>query len=77
MLRWCWKCESLQVEGTQEARKEQRKGVVGMVGSGPSSSFWNGAEEGVGGEARGAGGTSPKGLRCKLRANRLEGRHWE
>ncbi|KAI4585492.1 hypothetical protein MJG53_005726 [Ovis ammon polii x Ovis aries] len=25
-----------------------------MVGSGPSSSFWNGAEEGVGGEARGA-----------------------
>ena len=67
----------MQVEGTQEARKEQRKGIVGMVGSGPSSNFWNGAEQGVGDEAREAGRTSPKGLRCRLRANRLEGRHWE
>lgn len=66
----------MQVEG-KEARKEQRKGVVGMVGSGPFSCFWNGAEGGVGGEAREAGRTSPKGLRCRLRANRLEGRHWE
>ena len=48
-----------------------------MVGSGPSSSFWNGAEGGVGGEAREAGGTSPKGLRFRLRASRLDGRRWE
>lgn len=42
MLRWCWKCESLQVEGTQEARKEQRKGVVGMVAVGlPAASEWS------------------------------------
>ena len=48
-----------------------------MVGNGPSSSFWNRAEGGVGGEAREAGGTSPKGLRFRLRASRLDGRRWE